>query len=94
MMRLMVSVASIVCSVERHEVADLGCGQRGGHGLVVAHLADEDDVGVLPHDVSERIRVAVGVDADLALVDDALLVLVQDLDRVLDGDDVAFARAS
>ena len=33
-----------------------------------------------------------GVGADLALVDDALLVAVEELDRVLDGHDVLFAR--
>ena len=75
------------------EVADLGRGQRRRDGLVVAHLADEDDVGVLADDVAQRVGVALGVDADLALVDDAALVLVQDLDRVLDGDDVTVARA-
>ena len=35
----------------------------------------------------------VGVDADLALVDDAALVMVQELDRVLDRDDVVAPRA-
>jgi hypothetical protein len=34
----------------RHdEVAGLGGGQAGLDGLVVAHLADQDDVRVLPH---------------------------------------------
>ena len=35
---------------------------------------------------------AVGVGVHLALVDQALLVLVHELDRILDGDDVVAAR--
>ena len=35
----------------QHEVARIGGGQRGHERLAVAHLADHDHVGVLPHDV-------------------------------------------
>ena len=48
MMRLIVSVASRVWRVEKHEVAGLGGEQGGLDRLVVAHLADQDDVRVLP----------------------------------------------
>ena len=76
----------------RHdEVAGLGGGERGLDRLVVTHLADEDDVGVLPHRGTQRGREVLGVDPDLALVDHRHLVEVQDLDRVLDGDDVDLA---
>ncbi len=75
-----------------HEVADLGCGQSGGHGLMISHLTDEHDIRVLPHDMPQSISIAIGVDADLALVHDALLVMMQDLDRVLDRDDMTLAR--
>ena len=69
---------------------------RGLHrrlrGLCVAELADQDHVRVLaqrpPKGLAERGR----VDPHLALVDDALPVVVQELDRVLDRDDVALAR--
>ena len=76
----------------QHEVADLSRSQRCRDSLVVAHLTDQDDVWVLSHHVAQRFFVAVGVDSDLALVDDALLVLVQHLDRVFDRDDVALSR--
>ncbi|HLZ36234.1 MAG TPA: hypothetical protein VKP64_00420, partial [Mycobacteriales bacterium] len=33
----------------QHEVTRLRGGERGLHGLRVAHLPDEDDVGVLAH---------------------------------------------
>ena len=61
---------------------------RGEGRFGVADLADEDHVRVLADDVSKRRRVRVGVDPDLPLLDDRELVVVDDLDRVLDGDDV------
>ncbi len=76
-----------------HEVAGLGGGQRGADRLEVAHLADEDHVRVLAERGAERLAEAGGVDADLALVDDAALVAVDELDRVLDREDVIGAVA-
>ena len=70
------------------EVARLSCRERGAHRLRVAHLADEDHVGVLTQHVLQGRHVGVGVQAYLALVDHRLVVAVQDLDGVLDGDDV------
>ncbi len=84
MMRLIVSVASSVCRVEKHEVAGLGREQAGLDGLEVAHLADEDDVGILPQRAAQRLGEGARVDRHLALVDDRLLVAVQELDRILD----------
>src|SRR5215211_5127185 len=57
-------------------------------GLEVAHLAHEYHVGVLPEDVLEGLGEALGILIDLALVDDALLVFVQELNRVLHAHDV------
>ena len=84
-----------VLGVERgeDEVAGLGRGQRGRDRLEVAHLAEEDHVGVLAEGGAQRLGEGRRVGADLALVDDALLVPVQELDRVLDRDDVVGARA-
>ena len=80
-----------VQGVERreHEVAGLGGGERRADRLLVAHLADQDHVGVLAQDPAHRAGEALGVVADLALVDDRALVAVQVLDRVLERDDVA-----
>jgi hypothetical protein len=86
MMRLIVSVEG-----REDEVARLGGGQRGLDRLVVAHFADEDDVGVLAQGAPEGQRKALRVDVDLALVHDGLLVAVQELDRVLDRHDVLVA---
>jgi hypothetical protein len=73
--------------------AGLGRGQRGGDRLQVAHLADEDDVGVLSQGGAQAEGEVLGVGADLALVDDRALVLVQELDRVLDREDVVLMLA-
>jgi len=70
-------------------VAGLGGGQRRAHGLLVAHLADQDHVGVLAQHAAHGAAEADRVGADFALVDDRVLVGVQVLDRVLERDDVA-----
>ncbi len=70
------------------QVAGLRDGQRGRDGLEVAHFTDQHHVGVLPQDGLERVLERMRVGEDLALVHHALLVLVDELDRVLDGDDV------
>ena len=76
-----------------HEVARLGCLQRGLGGFRVTQLADQDHVRVLAQRAPERLVERVRVQADLALVDDAAVVDVEELDRVLDRHDVLAARA-
>jgi hypothetical protein len=71
-----------------HEVARLRRGQRRAYRLLVAHLTDEDHVGVLAQHPPHRAAEVHGVRADLALIDDRELVLVQVFDRVLERDDV------
>ncbi|KAG1396796.1 hypothetical protein G6F59_013753 [Rhizopus arrhizus] len=73
----------------QHQVA--GFGKRDGvvHAFAGTHLADHDHVRRLAQGGLQRRFPAVGIDADLALGDDAALVLVHELDRVFDGDDVA-----
>ena len=56
-------------------------------------LADQNDVGILAQRRQQRAREGGGVHADLALADQAVLAQVHELDRILDGEDVAlFAR--
>jgi hypothetical protein len=55
----------------------------------VAHLTDEDDVGVLPHDVLKRIGKAVRIRRKLALINDTDVVGVHIFDRVFHRHDVA-----
>ena len=75
------------------EVAGLGRRERGRDRLQVAHLAEEDHVGVLAERAAERLGEADRIRADLPLVHDAALVAVQELDRVLDRHDVVLPRA-
>ena len=63
MIRLIVSVASRVWSGGEHEVAGLGGGERRADRLLVAHLADQDHVGVLAQDAPHRAGEALGVRA-------------------------------
>ncbi len=88
MMRLIVCAAELVCSVANVRWPGLGDAQRRLDGLEVAQLADQDDVGVLAQRGAQRRAEAVGVGVDLALVDQAALVRVHELDRVLDRQDV------
>jgi hypothetical protein len=64
------------------------CGERSRDRLEVSHLADEDHVGVLAESAAQRLGESLGIGADLALVHDRGLVLMEELDRVLDRDDV------
>ena len=72
-------------------MAGLGRGERGLNRLEVAHLADQDHVGILAQRRAQGRGEGQRVDADLALVDDRALVANQELDRVLDRHDVAGA---
>jgi hypothetical protein len=71
-----------------HEVARLGGRQRQADGLEVAHFADQDVVRVLAQRAAQRVGERQRVRSQLALVDQALLRLVHELDRVLDRQDV------
>ena len=76
--------------VQSREYQVAGLGRRDGrlHRLQIAHLANQDHVRVLAQHALERLAEGGHVHADLALVDDALAVLVEVLDGVLHRDDV------
>ena len=79
-----------ILGVERgeHQVPGLRRGDRGPDRLEVAHLADEDHVGVLAQRGTQGGGERGRVRSQLALVDQAVPVPVEELDRVLDRDDV------
>src|SRR3954447_9374866 len=62
------------------EVTGLSSGERHGDRLEVTHLTDEDDVGVLAQHVLQGVLEGPGVLPHLALVDQAGLVAVEELD--------------
>ena len=74
-----------------HQVAGLGRGERQADGLQVAHFAHQDHVRVLAQRRAQGFGEAQRVAMHLALVDQALLGFVHELDRILDGDDVVRA---
>src|SRR5258708_21894122 len=67
--------------------------QRRFDGLEVAHFSDEHNVGVFAKRGAERIGEGVRVGVDFALIHQALLVIVKELDGVLDSDHVFFTFA-
>ena len=71
-----------------NEVAGLTCLQCGPGRLLVAELTDQDDVRILAQNPAESLVERRCVEPDLALRDDAALVLVDDLNRILERDDV------
>ena len=75
----------------QHELAGLGGGEGVADRLDVGQLAHHEHVGVLAQRVAQASLERRGVLPDLPLVDDRLAVLVQELDRLLDGEDVAGA---
>ena len=93
MMRSTVDAAVVVCSVPNTRWPGLRRLDRDRDRLEIAHLADEDDVRILAQRGAQRVLERVGVRPHLALVDQALLVLVHELDRIFDRDDVIGARA-
>ena len=56
--------------------------------LVVAHLANQNHVGILAQDVSQSAIETQGVGANLALIHHRLVADVRELDRVFDCQDV------
>ena len=87
-MRLIVSGASSVCSVDstRWPVS----AARSAVSIVsMSRISPiEDDVGVLTQRALETVRVGRRVEPDFALRDDGLGVLVDEFDRVLNREDV------
>ncbi len=75
----------------KRQVARFRNPQRRLDRLQIAHFADQDDVRILTQRRPQRVGEVLGVAVDLALVHQATLVLVQVLDRVLDGEDVGLA---
>ena len=62
--------------------------QRRSDGFQIAHLADHDDIGVLPERGFKRVGERMAVQTYLALFDDAELAGIHEFHRVFNGDDV------
>ena len=62
--------------------------QRNLNGLAIAHFANQDHFGRLAQSGPQRQAEARGIAVQLALVNGALLVRMDEFDRIFDGDDV------
>ena len=71
-----------------NEVARFRCSQRQPDRFEIAHLADQDDVRIFTQRCAQRVGERKRVRADFTLVDQALFRIVDELDRVFDGQDV------
>ena len=76
--RSMVFAAEVVCRVPNTRWPVSAAVRGQADGFQVAHLADQDDVRVLPQRRAQRFAEAEGVAMHLALVDQALLRFVDD----------------
>src|SRR5215212_541457 len=59
---------------------------------MIAHFADEYDVGILSQRAAESFGKGTCIDVDLTLGQERLLIAMQELNRILDGHDVPAAR--
>ena len=84
----MVFGGAVVCSVTENQVASFGGGQGEGDGFRVAHLTDQNHVRVFSQGGTQGVGKAVGVLMQLALVNERLFALVDELNRVFDGQNV------
>ena len=74
------------------EVAGFGGGEGDLGGFAVAEFADDDDVGVLAHALTESFGEGFGVAANFTLFDEGGVVLEGEFDGVFQGDDSARAE--
>src|SRR6185295_17124715 len=74
----------------KDQVARFRSSQRELDGYQVAHFTYEDDVRVFAKGGPQRIRERQGMDAHFPLIHEAFFRLVDELDRIFDGNDVAF----
>ncbi len=71
-----------------HQVTGFRSVNGGQERLLVAHLTDQDDVGVFAHSVLHPDFKVLHIHADLALIDQAFIFGIHELDRVFQGEDV------
>src|SRR4030088_339865 len=73
------------------QVARLSDPQSRLDGFQVAHLADQYYVRVLAQGSAEGLGKTLRISVDFALIDDAVLMVMEKLNRVLDSEDVFVA---
>ena len=89
-MRSIAWFALFECKRANAQVTGLGEGDRGFHRLGVTDFSDQNDIRRLSKRVLQRILEGQGVESDFSLRDDRLLMLMNELDGIFDGDDMAW----
>ncbi len=74
-----------------NQMSCLGGFEGDADGFDIAHFADEHDIGIFAQGGPQRALEAVRVGMNFALVDEAFLVRVHELDRVFNRNDVVGA---
>jgi hypothetical protein len=92
MMRSMVLVALVVCSVPEHQVPGFRGRHRHGNRFGVAHFADQNHIRILAHGGAHAFGEGGQVRAQLALDDLARFAAMDEFDRIFEADDVERAR--
>ncbi len=75
----------------KDQVAGFGCGNGEFNGLEVAHLADQNNIGVLAQGRLQGCGKGLSMATHFPLIDQALLTDVNKFDGILYGKDVLFA---
>ena len=70
------------------QVTGFGDTQRRFNGLKVTHFADQHYIGIFTKRGSQSTGEAFGVGVQFALIDYTILVHVNELDRILNGEDM------
>ena len=79
-----------IIGMQRRDAQMSRAGERDRrlHGFTIANFADQYHIGRGAHGAAQRARKCLGVEAHFPLIDDGFLVGVQELDRVLNGQDM------
>ena len=72
----------------KDEVSGFGGADGGFEGFLIAHFADEYDIGVFTDECAEGIVEIDAIDTDLTLVDECFGILEDVFDGIFDGDDM------
>jgi len=73
----------------QHQVTGISRLQGNGDTLMIAHLTDHDNVRSLAEDMSQTFMESFGVQTDFTLVDVTVLVTMQVLNRVFNGNNIS-----
>ena len=72
----------------KHQMAGLSCRQCHGNGFIIAHLTEQDNIGVFAQRAFQRRGKTHRVAPDFALRDDGINLRMNEFHRVLNGNNM------